>query len=78
MIKSQIRKKILYIRKKQNNKNIKFSFLKVFKEIKKKNLKNKIIGGYYPVNYEIDILEILEILEKKSRRENKFACYKKK
>ena len=65
MIKSKIRKKILYIRKKQNNKNIKFLFLKVFKEIKKKILKNKIIGGYYPVNYEIDILEILESLEKK-------------
>ena len=65
MIKSKIRKKILYIRKKKNNKNIKFSFLKVFKEIKKKNLKNKIIGGYYPVNSEIDILEILDSLEKK-------------
>ena len=65
MIKSKIRKKLLYIRKKQNNKNIKFLFLKVFKEIKKKILKNKIIGGYYPVNYEIDILEILESLEKK-------------
>ena len=65
MIKSKIRKKILYIRKKQNNKNIKFLFLKFFKEIKKKILKNKIIGGYYPVNYEIDILEILESLEKK-------------
>ena len=65
MIKSKIRKKILYIRKKKNNKNIKFSFLKVFKEIKKNFLKDKIIGGYYPVNYEIDILEILKSLEKK-------------
>ena len=66
MIKSKIRKKILYIRKKQNNKNIKFSFLKVFKEIKEKISKNKIIGGYYPVNFEIDILEIFESLEKKA------------
>ena len=65
MIKSKIRKKILYIRKKQNKKNIKFSFLKVFKEIKKKISKNKIVGGYYPVNFEIDILEILKSLEKK-------------
>ena len=64
MIKSKIRKKILYIRKKKNNKNIKFSFLKIFKEIKKKITK-KIIGGYYPVNFEIDILEILDKLEKK-------------
>ena len=60
MIKSKIRKKILYIRKKKNNKNIKFSFSKVFKEIKKIISRNKIIVGYYPVNSEIDILEILE------------------
>jgi len=66
VIKSKIRKKILYIRKNQNNKNIKFSFLKVFEEIKKKISRNKIIGGYYPVNFEIDILEILESLEKKA------------
>ena len=65
MIKSKIRKKILYIRKKQNKKNIKFSFLKVFTELKKRISKKKIVGGYYPVNFEIDILEILENLEKK-------------
>jgi len=65
VIKSKIRKKILFIRRKQNNKNIKFSFLKVFKEIKKKVSKSKIIGGYYPVNFEIDILEVFESLEKK-------------
>ena len=65
MIKSKIRKKILYIRKKKNNKNIKFSFLKVFTELKKRISKKKIVGGYYPVNFEIDILEILENLEKK-------------
>ena len=66
MIKSKIRKKLLYIKKKRNNKNIKFSFLKIFKEIKKKISKSKIIGGYYPVNFEIDILEILESLKKKT------------
>ena len=65
MIKSKIRKKILHIRKIENNKNIKFSFSKVFKEIKKIISKNKIIGGYYPVNSEIDILEVLKNLEKK-------------
>ena len=65
MIKSKIRKKILYIREKNNNKNLKLPFLKIFKEIKKKITKNKIIGGYYPVNFEIDILDILELLEKK-------------
>ena len=65
MIKSKIRKKILNIRKKKNNKNIKFSFLKIFKEIKKNISKNKIVGAYYPVNFEIDILEFLERLENK-------------
>ena len=65
MIKSKIRKKILDIRKKKNRKNIKFSFLKIFKEIKKNISKKKIIGGYYPVNFEIDILDFLEKLEAK-------------
>ena len=65
MIKSKIRKKILEIRKKKNSKNIKLSLLKIFKEIKKNISKKKIIGGYYPVNFEIDILEFLEKLEVK-------------
>ena len=65
MIKSKIRKKILDIRKKKNNKNIKFPFLKIFKEIKKNISKKKIVGGYYPVNFEINILEFLEKLEAK-------------
>jgi 5-formyltetrahydrofolate cyclo-ligase len=65
VIKSKIRKKILDIRAKKNNKNIKFSFSKIFKEIKKNISKKKIVGGYYPVNFEIDILEFLEKLETK-------------
>jgi 5,10-methenyltetrahydrofolate synthetase len=65
LIKSKIRKKILQIRKKKNNKNIKLPFLKIFKEIEINNFKNKIVGGYYPVNFEIDILEFLEKLELK-------------
>ena len=66
MIKSKIRKKILYIRKKKNNKNIRLSFSKINKEIKKKLSKDKkIVGGYYPVNFEIDILEFLNTLETK-------------
>jgi 5-formyltetrahydrofolate cyclo-ligase len=62
VIKSKIRKKILEIRKRKNNKNIKLSFLKIFKEIEK-NISKKIVGGYYPVNFEIDILDFLEKLE---------------
>jgi len=41
VIKSKIRKKILDIREKKNNKNIKFSFSKIFKEIKKNISKKK-------------------------------------
>ena len=33
-------------------------------QLRKKNVRNKIIGGYYPYNYEIDTLEILKKLEK--------------
>jgi 5-formyltetrahydrofolate cyclo-ligase len=65
VLKSKIRKKILNIRKKNRIKDIKFFYLKLFKEIKKNNIKRKIIGGYYPVNFEVDILELLNKLEKK-------------
>tara|TARA_Y100000768_G_scaffold351261_1_gene302038 strand:- start:629 stop:1168 length:540 start_codon:yes stop_codon:yes gene_type:complete len=63
--KSSIRKKILKIRKENFFKNLsinKKKFLKFFKSLEKKN---PIIGGYYPFNYEIDVLEILELLENK-------------
>ena len=65
MNKSKIRKKILKLRKNNLNKNYKivpsifFSFLKTIKC----DLKN--LGGYYPSNFEIDDLKILELLEKK-------------
>ena len=66
MDKSNIRNKILKIRRNNVNENLKinsdkfFSFLK----INKFNLKN--LGGYYPSNFEIDDLEILRLLEKKN------------
>jgi len=56
--KSQTRNKIIKIRKKKFDKNLKIqlgkfiSFLKIYK------LNLKSIGGYYPSNYEIDDLEI--------------------
>ncbi len=66
MLKSQIRKKALKIRKKKNNKNIKIKFRKLYILLKKiTDMKKKIIGGYYPVNYEIDDLNILSKFEKK-------------
>ncbi len=65
MLKSTLRKKILKIRKKKNSKNIKINFDKVFKLIKKKGLINKSVGGYFPVNYEVDDLHILKELKKR-------------
>ena len=65
MNKSVIRKKILKIRKEYFFKNFsinKNKFLKFLQSINKNKL---IIGGYYPYNYEIDILEILKFLERK-------------
>ena len=66
MNKFKIRSKILKLRKKNSNKNLKISLDKFFSFLKrdKYNLKN--LGGYYPSNFEIDDLEILELLEKKN------------
>ena len=36
------------------------------KILKKKNFNSKIIGGYFPYNFEVDSLEILEKFEKKN------------
>jgi len=64
--KSSIRKKILKLRKKNYSKNLSISFIKLLKFLEKKRLKSKIIGGYYPFNYELDILNILKKFEKKN------------
>ena len=66
MNKSQIRNKIIKIRKKKFDKNLQINLGKFisFLKIDKLNLKN--IGGYYPSNYEIDDLAILDLLEKKN------------
>ena len=66
MNKSQIRKKILKIRKQKRIKEFVFNFDLILNILKKKNISGKIIGGYYPYNYEIDILQILEKFEQKN------------
>ena len=66
MKKPEIRKKILKKRKENYFKNLSINKNKFLKFLKKNKLNNKIIGGYYPYNYEIDILEILKLLEKKN------------
>jgi 5-formyltetrahydrofolate cyclo-ligase len=66
VLKSNIRKKIFNLRKLENSKNIQLQFSVIYNILKKNNLKNKSIGGYYPVNYEIDDLDIIKELEKKN------------
>ena len=65
MIKSKLRKKILKIRKIFNVNDKQIEFKKIFNLIKKKNLTKKSIGGYFPINYEVDDLKILKEFEKK-------------
>ena len=66
MNKSQIRNKIIKIRKKKFNKDLKINLGKFISFLKIDKLNFKSIGGYYPSNYEIDDLEILDLLEKKN------------
>jgi len=65
VFKSKLRKKILKLREMENFKNIKIDFDNVFDLLKKNNLTKKRVGGYFPVNHEIDDLEILKKLKKK-------------
>ena len=62
--KSKTRSKILKLRKNNSNKNIKISLNKFFSFFKNNKINLKNIGGYYPFNFEIDDLEILELLER--------------
>ena len=64
MLKYNLRKKILKIREINNKENIQIDFNKIIKILKKEKIKKKIIGGYYPVNFEVDDLELLKKLEK--------------
>ena len=66
MLKSKLRKKVLKNRKIAHEKNLKIDFNKVFNIIKKNNLDKKSIGGYFPVDCEIDDLEILNKFDKKN------------
>ena len=65
MLKSKLIKKIFKFRQKFNTKNIQLNFNQIIKILKKENITNKIIGGYYPVNFEIDSLTLLKKFKKK-------------
>ena len=64
MNKSLIRKKILKLRKRKNLNKTEIGFNSVLRVLKKEKINSKIIGGYYPYNYEINPMKILEKLEK--------------
>ena len=68
MLKSKLRKKILKIREKTNKKNKQINFNQIVKILKKEKMIKKVVGGYYPVNFEVDDLELLKKFEK-----NKFV-----
>ena len=64
MNKSEIRKKILKIRKVNYYNNQKIDFKSLLKILRKSKITGKVIGGYYPYNYEVNVIEILKKLEK--------------
>jgi len=63
--KSEIRKKILKIRKKNISKNLYVNFQDILNILKKNKITGRLVGGYYPYNYEYNVLNILEKFEKK-------------
>ena len=65
MIKSKLRDKVLKIRKSNSKKSININPRYIYSYLKKKKYNLEIIGGYYPTNYEIDDLEILNYFFKK-------------
>ncbi len=66
MKKSEIRKKILEIRKKGYQKKSEISFDYLLNYLKKNEVNGKLIGGYYPYNYEVNVINILEKFERKN------------
>ena len=64
MNKSKIRKKLLRIRKTKSSKNLKLNFKQILKILNKNKSTEKSVGGYYPYNHEINVMEILHKLEK--------------
>ena len=64
MKKSEIRKKIKKLREKNFSKNFQIDFQSIFKLLRKKKSKKRIIGGYYPYNYETNVIPIMEKFER--------------
>ena len=64
MQKFEIRKKILKIRKKDHSKKNIINASAIINILKKKKILGKNLGGYYPYNYEVDVIQILNKFQK--------------
>ena len=62
MLKNHIRKKIIKLREVKNKKNLQVKINLISKILKSKN---KILGGYFPVNYEVDTFQLMRVLKQK-------------
>ena len=62
-MKSKLRKKILKIREKVYKNNTQINFSQITNILKKEKINKRVIGGYYPVNFEIDDLKLLKKFE---------------
>ena len=65
MSKSKLRSKILNLRKKNSYKKLSLYPDRIYKFLKKNKINFKKVGGYYPCNYEIDDLDVLNFLRNK-------------
>ena len=63
MFKNHIRKKIIKLREVKNKKNLQVKISLISKILKYQNSKNKILGGYFPVNYEADTFQLMRALK---------------
>ena len=62
MLKNHIRKKIIKLREVKNKKNLQVKINLISKILKSKN---KILGGYFPVNCEADTFQLMRVLKQK-------------
>ena len=66
MKKSKLRSKILRLRKYKFKKQFRINSKKIFQILKYNKIDVLSVGGYYPCNYEIDDLEILDNFRKRN------------
>ena len=66
MNKSEIRKKIFEVRKQNISNSLAINLRHITEILRKHKVLSKIIGGYYPYNYEVNPIEILGKFEKQN------------